>query len=165
MHTNSFVSALGRRTAALALGVAFAANLAGAAGAAPRSARGHQHVAHTRIIFNSNASLNHRLFARNAVIGRTNDGGRVYGDGRILYRNGHRLRATNDGSSPCTFDGFGVPCDQTPYGYDPNNPDEYNATADNQCSSENADENDGDNNNDEDNNNNDNNNDENDCGD
>lgn len=60
----------------------------------------------------------HKVAQANSVVGYTQDGGVIYGDGRIVYPNDITAYATNDGSRVCTFDGAGVPCRRTRiYGY------------------------------------------------
>ena len=48
--------------------------------------------------------------AQNTVVGRTRDGGVVYGDGRILYPGGIIVYASNDGIHPCAYYGAGGRC-------------------------------------------------------
>jgi len=55
----------------------------------------------------------HKVAYANSVVGYTRDGGRVYGDGRIVYPNNIVAYSTNNGSQACTFDGAGVPCKAT----------------------------------------------------
>jgi hypothetical protein len=64
----------------------------------------------TAIILYNN--YHHKQVAHDTVVGRTADGGTVYADGRIVYPNGTVVYTSNDGRSPCTYDGYGVPCGQ-----------------------------------------------------
>ena len=71
------------------------------------------------IIYNN---YQHRVAQANTIVGRTQDGGIVYGDGRIVYPNsgGIVVYTSNNGTVPCTFNGYGVPCRPTHlYGYFP----------------------------------------------
>lgn len=63
------------------------------------------------IILYNNYQRKHRY--ANSIVGYTRDGGTVYGDGRVVYPNGAVLYASNNGATPCTFDGEGAPC--SPY--------------------------------------------------
>jgi len=51
------------------------------------------------------------------VVGRTADGGIVYGDGRIVYPGGVVVYASNDGVHACAYFGAGVRCGLRVYGY------------------------------------------------
>ncbi len=64
----------------------------------------------TAIILYNN--YHHKQVAHDTVVGQTADGGTVYADGRIVYPNGTVVYTSNDGRSPCTYDGYGVPCGQ-----------------------------------------------------
>jgi hypothetical protein len=63
----------------------------------------------------------------NTVVGYTNDGGVVYGDGRVVYPNsgGVVTYLSNNGSQPCAFNGYATQCAPThlvayfPHGYQP----------------------------------------------
>ncbi|MDQ2816932.1 MAG: hypothetical protein M3T49_01805 [Candidatus Eremiobacteraeota bacterium] len=59
----------------------------------------------------------HKKAAHDTIVGRTRDGGVVYADGRIVYPNGQVVYTSNDGRSPCRFDGYGQPCGQAVRGY------------------------------------------------
>jgi hypothetical protein len=61
------------------------------------------------ILYNN---YHHKQVAHDTVVGRTADGGTIYADGRIVYPNGTVVYTSNDGRSPCTYDGYGVPCGQ-----------------------------------------------------
>lgn len=63
------------------------------------------------IVLYNNAQ--HKVTTANSVVGYTRDGGRVYGDGRIVYPNNITAFATNNGSQACSFNGVGVPCRPT----------------------------------------------------
>ena len=63
----------------------------------------------------------------NTVVGYTNDGGVIYGDGRVVYPNGGGVVTylSNNGSQPCAFNGYATQCAPThmvayfPRGYQP----------------------------------------------
>jgi hypothetical protein len=69
----------------------------------------------------------HKVAQANTVVGYTNDGGVIYGDGRIVYPNSGNtvVYLSNNGAQPCTFNGYGQRCTQThlygyfPHGYQP----------------------------------------------
>lgn len=89
-------------------------------------------LAVTGIVLYSNYQR-HAAYAR-SVVGYTRDGGVVYGDGRIVYPDGTVVYASNNGSTPCTFDGYGRQCSSSnvygyyPRGYNSDNPYVYNQT-------------------------------------
>ena len=56
----------------------------------------------------------HKKAAANSVVGRTADGGIVYGNGRVVYPNGRVYYPSNDGRTPCAYDGDGPYCNQHP---------------------------------------------------
>lgn len=56
----------------------------------------------------------HKKAAANTVVGRTRDGGIVYGNGRVVYPNGRVYYPSNDGRTPCTYDGNGPRCVKNP---------------------------------------------------
>lgn len=62
----------------------------------------------TAIILYNN--YHHKQVAHNTVVGYTADGGTVYADGRIVYPNGTVVYTSNNGRTPCTYDGYGTPC-------------------------------------------------------
>ena len=64
----------------------------------------------TAIILYNN--YHHKQVAHDTVVGRTADGGTVYADGRIVYPDGTVVYTSNDGRSPCSYDGYGAPCGQ-----------------------------------------------------
>jgi len=69
----------------------------------------------------------HKVAQANTVVGYTSDGGVVYGDGRVVYPNsgGVVTYLSNNGSRPCTFNGYGPRCATThlyayfPHAYHP----------------------------------------------
>jgi len=65
----------------------------------------------------------HKVIQANTVVGHTEDGGIIYGDGRIVYPNtGYRvIYVSNNGKVPCTFiRGYGALCQPARlYGYFP----------------------------------------------
>ena len=63
-------------------------------------------------------NIRHKQQQANTPVGRTQDGGTILGDGRIVYPNGDVLRTGNNGQA-CTFDGYGVPCTNNPTVYYP----------------------------------------------
>jgi len=69
----------------------------------------------TAIILYNN--YRHKQVAHDTIVGRTADGGIVYADGRIVYPNGTVVYTSNDGRSPCSYDGYGVPCGRTVRAY------------------------------------------------
>lgn len=69
----------------------------------------------TAIILYEN--YHHKQVAHDTIVGRTADGGVVYADGRIVYPNGTVVYTSNDGRSPCSYDGYGVPCGQAVRAY------------------------------------------------
>jgi hypothetical protein len=52
-------------------------------------------------LFN-NGGFNNGQTQANTIVGRTNYGGTVYGDGRIVY-NGQTYYTSNNGQTPCSF--------------------------------------------------------------
>ena len=62
----------------------------------------------TAIILYNN--YHHKQVAHNTVVGHTADGGTIYADGRIVYPDGTVVYTSNNGRTPCTYDGYGVPC-------------------------------------------------------
>jgi hypothetical protein len=64
----------------------------------------------TAIILYNN--YQHKKAAANAIVGRTADGGIVYGNGRVVYPNGRVYYPSNDGRTACAYDGEGPYCDQ-----------------------------------------------------
>lgn len=50
--------------------------------------------------------------AHNTIVGYTPDGGTVYADGRVVYPDGTVLYTSNDGRTPCSYDGYSVPCNR-----------------------------------------------------
>ncbi len=59
----------------------------------------------------------HAAVSANTVVGRTRDGGVVYGDGRMIYPGGMIVYASNDGIHLCAFYGFGARCSLRAVGY------------------------------------------------
>ncbi len=55
----------------------------------------------------------------NTPVGRTQDGGTILGDGRVVYPNGDVLYTGNGNGQQCTFNGYGVPCTSNPQVYYP----------------------------------------------
>jgi hypothetical protein len=78
----------------------------------------------TAIILYNN--YHHKQVAHDTVVGHTADGGTLYADGRIVYPNGTVVYTSNDGRSPCTYDGYGVPCGQGARAYRVANGYDYN---------------------------------------
>ncbi|HXM18433.1 MAG TPA: hypothetical protein VN934_06435 [Candidatus Tumulicola sp.] len=76
------------------------------------------------IIYNN---YQHKVAQANTVVGYTRDGGVIYGDGRVVYPNSGNVTTylSNNGSQPCTFNGYGTRCAPThltayfPQGYRP----------------------------------------------
>ncbi|MBC5806039.1 MAG: hypothetical protein DLM53_09650 [Candidatus Eremiobacter antarcticus] len=64
-------------------------------------------------------NYHHKQVAHDTIVGRTRDGGIVYGDGRVVYPNGQVVYTSNDGRSLCTYDGYGQQCRPTarPYAW------------------------------------------------
>ncbi|HKW45495.1 MAG TPA: hypothetical protein VJN22_07545 [Candidatus Eremiobacteraceae bacterium] len=54
----------------------------------------------------------HKKAAARTIVGRTADGGIVYGNGQVVYPNGRVYYPSNDGRTPCAYDGEGPYCDQ-----------------------------------------------------
>jgi hypothetical protein len=59
------------------------------------------------ILYNN---YHHKQVAHDTVVGRTADGGIIYADGRIVYPDGTVVYTSNNGRTPCTYDGYGAPC-------------------------------------------------------
>lgn len=70
------------------------------------------------IIISNN--VRHKQAQANQQIGRTQDGGRILGDGRVVYPNGDVLYTGNGNGQNCTYDGYGVPCNDQANVYYPN---------------------------------------------
>lgn len=68
-------------------------------------------------------NVRHKQAAANQTVGRTQDGGRILGDGRVVYPNGDILYTGNGNGQPCTYDGYGYPCQDNSSVYYPR---EYN---------------------------------------
>ena len=64
----------------------------------------------TAIILYNN--YQHKKAAANTIVGRTRDGGIVYGNGQVVYPNGRVYYPSNDGRTACAYDGEGPYCDQ-----------------------------------------------------
>jgi hypothetical protein len=65
--------------------------------------------------YNNNWQYSHSQ--ANTVVGRTNYGGTVYGDGRIVY-NGQTYYSSNDGRTPCSYIVSNAPrCTSSARGY------------------------------------------------
>jgi len=69
------------------------------------------------IIISNN--VRHKQQQANTTVGRTQDGGRILGDGRVVYPNGDVLYTGNGNGQPCTYDGYGTPCADNPSVYYP----------------------------------------------
>jgi hypothetical protein len=54
----------------------------------------------------------HKKAAANAIVGRTADGGIVYGSGQVVYPNGRVYYPSNDGRTACAYDGEGPYCNR-----------------------------------------------------
>ena len=65
-------------------------------------------------------NVRHKHAAANTPVGRTQDGGTILGDGRVVYPNGDVLYTGNGSGRNCTYDGYGVPCDNQASVYYPN---------------------------------------------
>ncbi|MBC5825634.1 MAG: hypothetical protein GIW99_01990 [Candidatus Eremiobacteraeota bacterium] len=59
----------------------------------------------------------HKKVAHDTIVGRTRDGGVVYADGRVVYPNGQVVYTSNNGRTPCTYDGYGQQCGPYVRGY------------------------------------------------
>jgi hypothetical protein len=61
------------------------------------------------------AAANTAAQQANTVVGYTADGGVIYGDGRVVYPNsgGVVTYLSNNGSQPCSFNGYGTRCTTT----------------------------------------------------
>ena len=70
------------------------------------------------IIISNN--VRHKQAQANQQVGRTQDGGRILGDGRVVYPNGDVLYTGNGNGQNCTYDGYGVPCNNQASVYYPN---------------------------------------------
>ncbi len=101
-----------------AVGFAVLTLFAMLAGIAPRPARADSAsttavllgaaAAAAAIIISNN--VRHKQAQANTPVGRTQDGGTVFGDGRVVYPNGDVLYTGNGNGRSCTYDGYGVPC-------------------------------------------------------
>ncbi|GAC1307328.1 MAG: hypothetical protein NVS2B3_18190 [Vulcanimicrobiaceae bacterium] len=60
------------------------------------------------IIISNN--VRHKAAQANTPVGRTQDGGTILGDGRVVYPNGDVLYTGNE-NGRCTYDGYGNRCD------------------------------------------------------
>jgi hypothetical protein len=69
----------------------------------------------TGIILYNN--YHHKQVAHDKIVGRTSDGGIIYADGRIVYPDGTVVYTSNDGRVPCSYDGYGVPCERNVRAY------------------------------------------------
>ena len=125
--TQSFVRPRSRSNALLAM-VAMVAMLVGVA---PRPVRADTAsttatllgaAAAVAAIAISNNVRNKQAQA-NAPVGRTQDGGTILANGRVVYPNGDVLYTGNGNGQPCTFTGFGIPCPSDPTIYYPRNYD------------------------------------------
>lgn len=63
-------------------------------------------------------NVRHKQAQANTPVGRTQDGGTILGNGRVVYPNGDVLY-TGNGGQRCTYDGYGVPCTNQPAVYYP----------------------------------------------
>jgi hypothetical protein len=70
-------------------------------------------------------NYHHKQVAANSVVGYTRDGGTVYGDGRVVYPNGTVLYTGNRNGTRCSYNGYGVPCQQQAYAYGPQRGNAY----------------------------------------
>ncbi len=111
------------RNIALALAMTLVVALSGvrpslAESAGQRSTRniilGGVAVATAIILYNN---YHHKQVAHDTVVGRTPNGGTVYADGRIVYPNGDVLYTSNDGRTPCGYDGYETSCGPYARGY------------------------------------------------
>lgn len=59
----------------------------------------------------------HKTVSSATIVGRTGDGGVVYGDGRMVYPGGVVVYASNDGIHLCAYYGVGARCGPRAYGY------------------------------------------------
>ncbi|MBV8749247.1 MAG: hypothetical protein JO103_06000 [Candidatus Eremiobacteraeota bacterium] len=69
------------------------------------------------IIISNN--VHRKQVAANTIVGRTADGGLVYGDGRVVYPNGDVLYTSNGDGRPCNWQGYGSQCGSAPVAYYP----------------------------------------------
>lgn len=122
----NFAPAIVRRRPSTAL--AIVALVALLFGTAPRPARADSAsttavllgaaAAAAAIIISNN--VRHKQAQANTPVGRTQDGGTILGDGRVVYPNGDVLY-TGNGGQRCSYDGYGVPCSNQPNVYYPQN--------------------------------------------
>jgi hypothetical protein len=68
----------------------------------------------TAVILYNNYQHKKAAANANTVVGRTANGGIVYGNGRVVYPNGNVYYPSNDGRTACAYDGEGPRCDQNP---------------------------------------------------
>ncbi len=118
-------------TSRLTTFVALVAMLAMLVGVAPRPARADSAsttatllgaaAAVAAIVISNN--IRHKQQAANAPVGRTQDGGTILGNGKVVYPNGDVLYTGNGNGQPCTFTGYGIPCTSDPTVYYPRNYD------------------------------------------
>ncbi len=110
-----------------AIALAMFALFAVFAGIAPRPARADS-ASTTAVLLGAAAAaaaivisnnVRHKQAQANAPVGRTQDGGTIFGDGRVLYPNGDVLYTGNGNGRPCTYTGYGVPCSNQPVVYYP----------------------------------------------
>ncbi len=66
-------------------------------------------------------NVRHKQAQANTPVGRTQDGGTILGDGRVVYPNGDVLYTGTGNGQQCTFNGYGVPCSSNPQVYYPQN--------------------------------------------
>lgn len=122
MHSSYVLAPRYRFSQALAVVALFALLV----GIAPRPARADTGsttavllgaaAAAAAIIISNN--VRHKQAQANTPVGRTQDGGTILGDGRVVYPNGDVLY-TGNGGRRCTYDGYGAPCSNQPVVYYP----------------------------------------------
>ena len=71
------------------------------------------------ILYNNVQHKNAAAAQENTIVGRTRDGGTVYGDGRIVYPNGSVLYASNGNGRVCSWRGDGERCGRNVNAYHP----------------------------------------------
>jgi hypothetical protein len=64
-------------------------------------------------------NVRHKQAQANTPVGRTQDGGTIFGDGRVVYPNGDVLYTGNGNGQQCSYDGYGAPCNNQPVVYYP----------------------------------------------
>jgi len=139
MHSSAYPTGPNRFMSVVALFALFAMLV----GVAPQPARADK-ASTTAVILGAAAAaaailisnnVRHKQAQANTTVGRTQDGGRILGDGRVVYPNGDVLYTGNGNGQTCTYDGYGVPCgDRTqvyyPQGYNGRHHDRHHENDD-----------------------------------